>query len=287
MLRPIFRSAAAVVALFFAGCGASATATDSKPAPPPSVPKPIAIALVDDPTDPKVPAAINEQTAHQLKNLFDIASVETLQLGYFLVQEKPEEPVVVSLSGWSAPVLPAPPSDALPFEKHRRETAKFMAAVISARQSRAAWQSNAMLKLEEFLNAAVSAQQSLAERWAAVFNRRGMIDFRRSSVADTILAAAKTLPLTTSHSFIVLATDFVDEPPGKPGRKTAFTAIELPPHIHLVFLTPDGGLPRSPLIKGLKNPNTAVKDLADAVDYIKKTVIGAERADSLVTNQRP
>lgn len=281
------RTAAALGTLFLAGCGPSATATDAKPAPPPPVLKPIAIGLVDDPTDPKIPTALNEQTAAQLKGLFDIAGAESVQIGYHLVQEKVEQPVFLLLSGWSAPTLPAPPSDALPFEKHQRETKKFMAAVIAGRQSRADWQANASIKLEGFLHDASSAQQSLAQRWAAVFNRRGMVDFRRSSVADTIVAAAKTLPATTSHSFLVLATDFVDEPPGKMGRKTPFTAIEVPPHIHLIFLTADGNIPRSPLIKEMKNPTIVAKDLTGAVEYIKKIVNEPKSNGSLVTTARP
>jgi hypothetical protein len=267
--------AALFILLGFAGCGHSAAAAKAAPAPP-HEPAVIAIGLVDDFTGGEAQGALDAQSATQLQSLLELVGVETLRLDYFLVQEHVANPFSAALPAFTAPALPPPPSDALPYERYLREMNKYVALVQARRAARLDWQQHTAAALDTFLHGAVSARGELAARWDAALKGRGMLDFRRSSVADTVVAAAQALPASAPHAFLVLATDFLDEPAGKAGRKTPFTEVELPPRIHLLFVTPDGSAPRSPLVRGLKNPGTAVKDLAGAVAYIKATVLNAQ-----------
>ena len=159
-----------------------------------------------------------------------------------------------------------------------------MAAVKAARDARNDWQTKTMASLESYLHEAVSAQGALATRRAEDLKKRGMVDFRRSSVADTILTAVKSLPTSAKVSCLFLSTDGIDEPPGRSGRTTPFTAAELPANVHIVFITPDGAIPRSSLFKGLKNPSTTAPDLAGAVAYARKMVTQPQSRGSYVTN---
>jgi hypothetical protein len=82
--------------------------------------------------------------------------------------------------------------------------------------------------------------------------------------ADTVIAAARKAAMA-HRGYLVCATDGIDLPAGRKARSKPFTAAELPPELTLVWVTPAGVAPRSPLFAGLKNPTRVVPDLGSAV----------------------
>lgn len=225
--------------------------------------------VIDDFTGPELLAehGIARATADDLAAILKpLAGKSPLTLRYLAIAESSDSQPVVELRlpefSLDPPTAPENAST-LDLRALTETSERYFAEKVVYDEALAAWLESAGRDTEAFRRQVLAEQLRTDSVFVGKIPSLGE-KYRRSDVASGILRAAAMLSELSGIKFLILNTDCVDAPFGKPARTAPFTAGELPADIVLVFINTSGRPQESPLFEKLENIVVAAESLPAA-----------------------
>lgn len=255
----------------------SATALlDATPEPVEPDPKLVHIVILDDLTDPNLEHrhGIRRVAPEDLQILFDGVALLGLrvQMDHFIIDEDASDAKPTSLRVEALDAkLPEAPN--LRIYRTSEETQRMMATYDSKRKEFRAKLATHLKQTEadsKSFSLRLQEQQLEAEHRAdSQLLANGGKDWARSAVANHLLTAGKLLNESAAATRILICnSDLVDQVRGRPSRKTALTAEELPAEILIGFPNQSGQPDRSPLVATTPNPKLHAPNMTELMKQI-------------------
>lgn len=229
--------------------------------------------LVDDFTGPELlrDHGIARATPDDLASIIKpLAGKSLVTLHYLAIAESADSQtaVEVQLPEFTiAPPLAPENASTLDLRALTEASERYFADKATYDKALAAWLDSAGRDTEAFRRHVLVEQM----RTESVFH--GKIpslgeNYRRSDFGGVILRASALLSEMSGIKILILNTDCLDAPLGKPSRTSAFTAAELPADIVLIFVNTSGRPQESPLFAKLENTVVAAESLPAAARLV-------------------
>ena len=242
--------------------------------------------IIDDFTGPELTAnhGIVRTTPEDATALIKAFVGHDFSLGYTAIAESADaQPTVeIKLTAFAIqPPRPVENASTLDLRTLTEASEAYFAEKGKFEEARGVWLASARTEAEAFKRNVIIEQM----RTGAVFDRNVTSlgeKYRRSDCAIALVTAARRLSERDGIKLLILNTDCIDSPYGKPSRTIPFTAEEIPTDIVLVFVNTSHRPENSPLFSGLKNIVFTAESLQAAA-----TLIAAGAKDDWASFQSP